>query len=64
MALRNVETIVHLTNKIQGNLTNLKMMANTQRPVDEFVKKIEQTEEVLRDLETQLDREHAALRNG
>ena len=40
------------------------MMANTQRPVDEFVKKIEQTEEVLRDLETQLDREHAALRNG
>jgi|TARA_R110000782_G_scaffold68362_4_gene137575 hypothetical protein len=64
MALRNAETIVHLTNKIQGNLTNLKMMANTQRPVDEFVKKIEQTEEVLRDLETQLDREHAALRNG
>tara|TARA_B110000259_G_C14001003_1_gene396257 strand:+ start:1567 stop:1761 length:195 start_codon:yes stop_codon:yes gene_type:complete len=64
MALRNAETIVHLTTKIQGNLTNLKMMANTQRPVDEFVKKIEQTEEVLRDLETQLDREHAALRNG
>ena len=56
MALRNAETIVHLTTKIQGNLTNLKMMANTQRPVDEFVKKIEQTEEVLRDLETQLDR--------
>ena len=64
MALRNAETIVHLTTKIQGNLTNLKMMANTQRPVDEFVKKIEQTEEVLKDLETQLDREHAALRNG
>jgi hypothetical protein len=64
MALRNAETIVHLTTKIQGNLTNLKMMANTQRPVEEFLKKIEQTEEVLRDLETQLDREHAALRNG
>ena len=64
MALRNVETIVHLTNKIQGNLTNLKLMVKSQQPVEEFVKKIELTENVLRDLETQLEREHAALRNG
>mgnify|MGYP003624476875 FL=1 len=64
MALRNAETIVYLTTKIQGNLTNLKLMANTQQPVEDFIKKIESTEEVLRDLETQLDREHAALRNG
>tara|TARA_B110000977_G_scaffold184303_1_gene247815 strand:+ start:2470 stop:2664 length:195 start_codon:yes stop_codon:yes gene_type:complete len=64
MALRNAETIVYLTTKIQGNLTNLKLMANTQQPVEEFIKKIESTEEVLRDLETQLDREHSALRNG
>ena len=64
MALRNAETIVRLTNKIQGNLTNLKLMVKSQQPVEEFVKKIEQTENVLRDLETQLEREHAALRNG
>jgi|TARA_R110000822_G_scaffold271417_1_gene394144 hypothetical protein len=64
MALRNAETIVYLTTKIQGNLTNLKLMVNTQQPVEDFIKKIESTEEVLRDLETQLDREHAALRNG
>ena len=64
MALRNPETIVRLTNKIQGNLTNLKMMANQQQPVEEFIKKVESTEVVLRDLETQLEREHAQLRNG
>tara|TARA_Y100001972_G_scaffold99799_1_gene123914 strand:- start:12 stop:206 length:195 start_codon:yes stop_codon:yes gene_type:complete len=64
MALRNPETIVRLTNKIQGNLTNLKMMVKTQQPVEDFIKRIENTESVLRDLETQLEREHSALRNG
>ena len=54
MALRNAETIVHLTNKIQGHLTNLKLMVKSQQPVEDFVKKIEDTESVLRDLETQL----------
>ena len=64
MALRNPETIVRLTDKIQGNLTNLKTMVKTQQPVEDFIKRIEDTESVLRDLETQLEREHAALRNG
>ena len=64
MALRNPETIVRLTNKLQGNLTNLKLLVKTQQPVEDYLKKIEQTESVLRDLETQLDREHATLRNG
>tara|TARA_R100000541_G_C1853760_1_gene78083 strand:+ start:307 stop:501 length:195 start_codon:yes stop_codon:yes gene_type:complete len=64
MPLRNPETIVRLTNKIQGNLTNLKMMVKSQQPVDSFVKKIEETENVLRDLESQIEREHAQLRNG
>ena len=35
----------------------------TVLPAD-FIKKIESTEVVLRDLETQLEREHAQLRNG
>ena len=64
MALRNPETIVRLTDRIQGNLTNLKTMVKTQQPVEDFIKRIENTESVLRDLETQLEREHAALRNG
>ena len=64
MALRNPETIVRLTNRIQGNLTNLKLMVNSQQPVEDFIKKVEDTENVLRDLESQLEREHAQLRNG
>ena len=64
MALRNPETIVRLTNRIQGNLTNLKLIVKSQQPVEDFIKKIESTEVVLRDLETQLEREHAQLRNG
>ena len=64
MALRNPETVVRLTNKIQGNLTNLKLIVKTQQPVEEFLKKVVETEEVLRDLESTLEREHAQLRNG
>jgi len=64
MALRNPETIVRLTNKIQGNLTNLKLIVKTQQPVEEYIKKVEETEDILRDLESQLEREHAVLRNG
>jgi len=64
MALRNPETIVRLTNKIQGSLTNLKLMVKSQQPVNKFIKKIEEAENTLRDLESQLEREHAALRNG
>jgi|TARA_R100001443_G_scaffold11714_1_gene21259 hypothetical protein len=64
MALRNPETIVRLTNKIQGNLTNLKLIVKTQQPVEDYIKKVEETEDILRDLESQLEREHAVLRNG
>ena len=64
MALRNPETFVRLINKLQGNLTNLKLMVKSQQPVEDFLKKIEETEYVLRDLESNIDREHAQLRNG
>jgi|TARA_B110000238_G_scaffold85695_1_gene94208 hypothetical protein len=64
MALRNPETIVRLTGRIQGNLTNLKLIVKSQQPVEEFLKKVEETENVLRDLETALEREHSGLRNG
>ena len=64
MALRNPETIVRLTGRIQGNLTNLKMIVKSQQPVDDFLKKVEETENILRDLESTLEREHSGLRNG
>ena len=64
MALRNPETIVRLTTRIQGNLTNLKLIVKSQQPVEDFIKKIEDTENILRDLESTLEREHARLRNG
>ena len=64
MALRNPETIVRLTERIQGNLTNLKMIVKSQQPVGDFLKKVEETENILRDLETTLEREHVGLRNG
>ena len=64
MALRNPETIVRLTNRIQGNLTNLKLIVKSQQPVEDFLKKVKDTENILRDLETTLEREHAGLGNG
>ena len=64
MALRNAETIVHLTNKIQGHLTNLKLMVKSQQPVEEFIKKIESTEDIIDQLTSTLEREGSPLRNG
>lgn len=64
MALRNPETLNRLTDRIQGNLVNLKLMVKSQQPVEDFIKKVEQTEEYLNQLKSQLEREDAVLRNG
>ena len=40
------------------------MIVKSQQPVDDFLKKVEETENILRDLESTLEREHAGLRNG
>ena len=64
MPLRNPETIVRLTNKIQGNLTNLKMMVKSQQPVEDFIKQIEITEDLIDQLTSTLEREGSPLRNG
>lgn len=64
MALRNPETLNRLTDRIQGNLVNLKLMVKSQQPVESFIKKVEQTEEYLNELRSQLEREDAVLRNG
>ena len=64
MALRNPETLNRLTDRIQGNLVNLKLMVKSQQPVESFLKKVEQTEEYVAQLKSQLEREDAVLRNG
>jgi|TARA_R110000822_G_scaffold2650_2_gene12311 flagellin-specific chaperone FliS len=64
MPLRNPETIYRITDRIQGNLVNLKMIVKSQRPIEEFTQKIEQTEELINELISSLDREGSPLRNG
>jgi acetolactate synthase regulatory subunit len=64
MPLRNPETIYRITDRIQGNLVNLKMIVKSQRPIEEFTQKIEQTEELIAELISSLDREGSLLRNG
>jgi|TARA_R110000803_G_scaffold205416_1_gene272066 flagellin-specific chaperone FliS len=64
MPLRNPETIYRITDRIQGNLVNLKMIVKSQRPIEEFTQKIEQTEELITELISSLDREGSPLRNG
>ena len=64
MALRNPEVIVRLTNQIQNNLTNLKMIVKSQQPVEDFIKQIEITEDLIDQLTSTLEREGSPLRNG
>ena len=64
MPLRNPETIYRITDRIQGNLVNLKMIVKSQRPIEEFTQKIEQTEELITELISSLEREGSPLRNG
>ena len=64
MVLRNPETIYRLIDRINGNLVNLKLLVKTQQPVDQFLKKVEQTEEITSELTSTLNREGSVLRNG
>ena len=40
------------------------MIVKSQRPIEEFTQKIEQTEELINELISSLDREGSPLRNG
>jgi len=64
MALRNPETISRLLERINGSLVNLKLIVKSQQPVETFVKKIEDTEELINQLTSTLEREGNPLRNG
>ena len=58
MSLRNPETITRLTDRIQGSLVNLKLIVKSQQPVEDYLKKVEETETILSQLVSALEREY------
>ena len=64
MALRNPETVARLLDRMTGSMKNLKLMVKSQQPVEEFIKKIESTEDIINQLTSTLEREGSPLRNG
>ena len=40
MSIRNPETITRLTDRLQGNLVNLKLIVKSQQPVEDYLKKV------------------------
>ena len=64
MALRNPETVSRLLDRLTGQCKKLKGRGKAQQPVDEFIKKIDQTEEIINQLTSTLEREGSPLRNG
>jgi|TARA_R110001599_G_scaffold6554_1_gene32254 uncharacterized protein Yka (UPF0111/DUF47 family) len=64
MALRNPETVARLLDRMTGSMKNLRLMVKSQQPVEEFIKKIENTEDLIDQLISTLEREGSPLRNG
>jgi acetolactate synthase regulatory subunit len=64
MALRNPETVARLLDRMTGSMKNLRLMVKSQRPVEDFIKQIENTEDLIDQLTSTLEREGSPLRNG
>ena len=64
MALRNPETVSRLLDRLTGSMKNLRLMVKSQQPVEDFIKKIEVTEDLIDQLTSTLEREGSPLRNG
>jgi|TARA_B110000285_G_scaffold175195_1_gene196517 flagellin-specific chaperone FliS len=64
MALRNPETVARLLDRMTGSMKNLKLMVKSQQPIEDFIKKIESTEDIINQLTSTLEREGSPLRNG
>lgn len=64
MALRNPETVSRLLDRLVGQCKNLKLMVKSQQPVEGFIKKIDETEGIIDQLTSTLEREGSPLRNG
>jgi|TARA_R110002020_G_scaffold373032_1_gene584472 hypothetical protein len=64
MALRNPETVSRLLDRMTGSMKNLKLIVKSQQPVEDFIKQIEITEDLIDQLTSTLEREGSPLRNG
>ena len=64
MALRNPETVSRLLDRMTGSMKNLKLNVKSQQPVEDFIKQIEITEDLIDQLTSTLEREGSPLRNG
>ena len=64
MTLRNPETVARLIDRMTGSMKNLRLMVKSQRPVEDFIKQIENTEDLIDQLTSTLEREGSPLRNG
>tara|TARA_R110000744_G_scaffold278993_1_gene391192 strand:+ start:682 stop:876 length:195 start_codon:yes stop_codon:yes gene_type:complete len=64
MALRNPETVTRLLDRMTGGLKNLKLMVKSQQPVEQFIQKIDETQDIVEQLTSTLEREGSPLRNG
>tara|TARA_R110001606_G_scaffold25486_2_gene82858 strand:- start:354 stop:548 length:195 start_codon:yes stop_codon:yes gene_type:complete len=64
MALRNPETVSRLIDRMTGSMKNLKLIVKSQQPVEDFIKQIEISEDLIDQLTSTLEREGSPLRNG
>ena len=64
MALRNPETVSRLLDRMTGSMKNLKLIVKSQQPVEDFIKQIEISEDLIDQLTSTLEREGSPLRNG
>ena len=64
MALRNPETVARLLDRMTGSMKNLKLIVRSQQPVEDFIKQIEISEDLIDQLTSTLEREGSPLRNG
>ena len=64
MALRNPETVSRLIDRMTGSMKNLRLIVKSQQPVEDFIKQIEITEDLIDQLTSTLEREGSPLRNG
>ena len=64
MTLRNPETVSRLIDRMTGSMKNLKLIVKSQQPVEDFIKQIEITEDLIDQLTSTLEREGSPLRNG
>ena len=64
MALRNPETVARLLDRLTKKKKNLRLMVKSQQPVIDFTNQIANTEDLIDELTSALEREGSPLRNG